>query len=288
MSTRTTAAQLRTSLIEMTDRLAQVLRKVPVKYFDNRGGSVVFVTPDYYWGKPSAELSAALHAAKRDYGEWIEIVRSVFRAAPADVERGIDEADSRYRMWLELEQNWSLGPKAEENEAKFREDASAFDRLLDILDSATTSGVIVIPDTNSIIAHPDPSEYLAAAGTDRFTFLLLPTVLSELDELKNLHRNPDFRDKAKSVIMRVKGWRAQGSLSKGVKVNGTITVRAIAAEPNMRSALSWLDSNIKDDRIIASVLEVQAANPNDSVILVTGDINLMNKADAARIHSVDM
>ncbi len=51
----------------------------------------------------------------------------------------------------------------------------------------------------------------------------------------------------------------------------------------MHDSLSWLDPAIADDRIIASVLEVQAANPSDQVVLVTGDINLLNKAEAACI-----
>ena len=64
-------------------------------------------------------------------------------------------------------------------------------------------------------------------------FLLLPTVLAELDTLKNNHRNSDFRKKVNKVIARVKGWRTQGTLRNGVTVSGTITVKAVASEPDM-------------------------------------------------------
>ena len=53
----------------------------------------------------------------------------------------------------------------------------------------------------------------------------------------------------------------------------------------MADSLSWLDADNADDRIIASVLHIQASSPSAHVILVTGDINLQNKADAAMIET---
>lgn len=284
----TTAVQLREALTGMTARLASIIRDVKVEYSNTQGGGMISMAPKYNWKKRNAGQTATLHSIKREYEEWIEQLRSIFRRAPNDVECKIQNADMLFRMWLEFEENWSLTSQAHKNEAKFRSNVSEFNHLLDILDSATAVGIIIIPDTNSIVGHPDPTDYRGLAGNDGFTFLLLPTVLSELDELKNLHQNPDFRDKAKRVITRIKGWRMQGSLRDGVIVNSTITVRAIANDPDMKHSLSWLDPEIKDDRIIASVLEVQAANPSDQVVLVTGDINLLNKAATARINHAEI
>jgi len=39
-----------------------------------------------------------------------------------------------------------------------------------------------------------------------------------------------------------------------------------------------------DDRIIASILEVQAEYPTSRVVLITNDNNLINKAQAAMIE----
>ena len=118
--------------------------------------------------------------------------------------------------------------------------------------------------------------------------MLLPTVLGELDKLKILHRNPDVRDKAKKIIRRIKGWRKQGSLVEGVKVDKTITVMVEFKEPDMANTLSWLDSENSDDRIIASVLSIQASFPTSKIMLATGDINLQNKADSAMIEIVEL
>ncbi len=73
----------------------------------------------------------------------------------------------------------------------------------------------------------------------------------------------------------------------GVTIDRTISVVAIAEEPNVRSTLSWLDPDNSDDRIIAGVLEVQVRHPGDRVILVSGDVNLQNKADAAAIEILE-
>ena len=147
---------------------------------------------------------------------------------------------------------------------------------------------ILIPDTNAIVSNPSPTQYRPIAGNGNFVFLLLPTVLAELDALKNTHRNPVFREKVNKVITRVKGWRNQGTLRNGVTVDRTITVRAIAIEPSMKDTLKWLDKENRDDRIIASVLEVQSSYPNARVVLITGDVNLLNKADFARIDTSDL
>ncbi len=147
---------------------------------------------------------------------------------------------------------------------------------------------VLIPDTNAIADNPDPTQYRAITGDDSFIFLLLPTVLGELDQLKNNHRNPDFREKVNKAITRIKGWRHQGHLPSGVTVDGTITVKAVAKEPDMSATLTWLDKENRDDRIIASVLDIQSSYPNAQVVLITGDINLSNKADLARIETSEI
>ncbi|MDF1690678.1 MAG: PIN domain-containing protein, partial [Cycloclasticus sp.] len=98
-----------------------------------------------------------------------------------------------------------------------------------------------------------------------------------------LHRNAEVREKANKCIKRIKGWRTQGSLQEGVTVDSNIKVSAAYQEPDMDNTLSWLDRENCDDRIVASVLAVHAEFPNSKVTLVTGDINLQNKADAAFI-----
>ncbi len=283
-----TVSRLRSDLKSLTQRLGALVQELPIKRLDRYGGGVVIVAPEYYWDEPSAEQLNTQLAIKRDYEEWFEVFRSVFSKATDDLNRRIREADQRLRMWIELRSNWSLQSDPLSNKDSLRDDAEHFMDILAIIEASGPMPPVLIPDTNAIVGNPDPTRYRSIAGDDSFIFLLLPTVLAELDELKNTHRNPDFREKAKKAITRVKGWRNQGTLRNGVVVDGTITIKAIAIEPDMQDTLSWLDKENCDDRIIASVLEVQSSYPNARVVLVTGDVNLSNKADLGRIDTSEL
>ena len=283
-----TVARLQSDLYSLTERAANFIRDMPVEYFDRTGGSVVVVCPEYHWGQASPEQLNAQLAIKRDYEVWFEIFRSVFRTATDDLNQRIKKAHQAFRLWIELRSNWSISLDRAANEKRLREDAERFVKILAILEVDGAIETILIPDTNAIVSKPDPNQYRDIAGDNSFTFLLLPTVLAELDRLKNSHRNPDFRKKVKSAITRIKGWRNQGSLLDGVTVNRTITVRAVASEPDMQRTLTWLDEHNLDDRIIATVLEVQSTHPAARVVLITGDINLLNKTDVAQIENAEL
>ena len=283
-----TASRLRSDFESLTQRVADFIRDIPIEWLDRHGGGVILVAPDYDWGEPTDEQRNAQLTIKRDYEQWFEVFRSAFAMSPADLSRRIKKADRQMRKWIELHSNWELQPDPGLNEQKLWEDADEFIKILAILDAGGPTQAILVADTNAIIGHPDPVVYRSIAGDGSFVFLLLPTVLAELDALKNTHRNPDFREKVNKAITRVKGWRNQGSLRDGVTVDRTITVRAVAIEPDMQNTLKWLDKENRDDRIIAAVLEVQSAHPTAQVILVTGDINLLNKADVARIETAEM
>ena len=245
------------------------------------------IAPHYFWGKVSPSAQNRQISIKRSYEDWFHKFELLFSGTSDDVGRRIKEADEEIREWIELDVNWSITRDRRNNEEKLRKASKQFIDLLSII--ATDEGeTILVPDTNSIAVEPDPAKYRDIAGEASYVFMLLPTVLGELDDLKIAHRNPDFREKARSAIRRVKGWRLQGDLFIGVTVSRTVTVKAVAAEPDMKNTLSWLDKDIADDRLIASVLEVQIAHPNSRVVLVTGDINLMNKAAWASIESAEI
>lgn len=281
------ALRLRSDLEALTDRIADLVRELPIECFKRHGGVNIIMAADYYWGEATSEQLNDQLAIKRDYEEWFDIFKSVFAQATDDINRRIDEADRLIRQWIELKRNWSISHDRAANEEKLRADAKHFHEMLAILDANGPTDTILIPDTNAIIGEPDPIHYKTIACEDSFVFLLLPTVLAELDALKINHRYPDFRKKVNKVITRIKGWRKQGGLREGVTVDRTVTVRAFASEPDMDNTLSWLDESSSDDRIIASVLEVQSNQPKARVVLVTGDINLLNKADVARIETAE-
>jgi predicted ribonuclease YlaK len=115
-----------------------------------------------------------------------------------------------------------------------------------------------------------------------------PGVLKELDEHKVTHRNEAVREEARKFTQRLKGWRNQGKLADGVKVKGEIYVRVEGREPQFGKTLSYLDKDVVVDRIIASLLEIQRRNPTRLVVLLTGDTNMLAKADTTSIPTADV
>lgn len=281
---QTMAGKIRERLAQVTEALAALLAEIPIHRVEREGGGVVFIMPEFWWDDPCPELRNRQIALKKEYDHVVELLRASFAGAPRDVLKSIDTADDAFRKWLQLEQNWGLTKDSGKNEESFRKDAAEIRRIVDILDSGPKSDPIVVPDTNSLIATADPTNYRLPWFSGGFTFLLLPTVLHELDKLKIEHRNEAVRTKAEKAIAMIKGWRKQGQLLSGVTVDKNITVQTVAVEPDMKATLSWLDSDNPDDRIVTSVLQVQAQNPTSAVVLATGDINLQNKAEFAMIE----
>jgi len=282
---RPLAARLEEHLRSIELRLTELLSSIPVKRVEREAGPFVLGVPEFQWQIPSAAQRAQQIAIKRDYDRLHELLRVILAGATDDLHRDLQSADSSFRRWLELARNWSLTVDASRNIAQFSEDARALHQIVEVIAATSPHPVVVVPDTNSLMGHPDPIEYRNLAGQHDFIFALLPTVLAELDDLKVLHGNPPARELAKKAIRRIKGWREQGSLREGVTIDKTITVKAMHQEPDMDSTLTWLDSTVMDDRIVASVLQLQAEWPGASIVLVTNDINLLNKADAAAIQA---
>jgi len=280
--------RLSNALNAVVEDLVALTLSVEVNYWDYSGRGVVVIAPNNHWHERTPTQQHAHLAIMRRYKQIIELISVLIKGAPPSLARQLKDSDKHFMTWLELGSNWSLSTDKKANEQKIREAAAKLHAVVSVLSAGPREQLILVPDTNSLLGSADPTAYRSISAQKSFEFLLLPTVLSELDELKILHRNQEVRDKAKKIITRIKGWRAQGPLLDGVLVDKTITVRALHNEPKVADSLSWLDADNADDRIIASVLDIQANSPSAHVILVTGDINLQNKADAAMIESAEI
>lgn len=142
---------------------------------------------------------------------------------------------------------------------------------------------IFVPDTNALISNPSIESW-QFSETDKFEIILTSTVLSELDHLKIYHGNQAVREKAQTIIRKIKEYRRRGDLNNGVPIiSGKITISAMALEPKFEETLPWFDPENNDDRVLASFIEIMRNHLDSPVILVTNDINLQNKADYANI-----
>lgn len=284
----TIIAKVTERLQEIADSFSILLRKIPVNRLERSGGGVVIIAPEFWFEDLSPEQKNQQIGLVKRYDHTFELIQLLFSGSPPDVHRDIKDADSHLRKWLQLDSNWSISLDRDHNEVEFRKAFAEFEKLVAVLAATPTTEVIVVPDTNVLLDHRMPTEFRRLVGREEFTILLLPTILAELDSLKVNHRNESVRDKAKSVIRFIKGWRNQGSLISGIKIHKTITVRTVPTEPRASYFPSWLDKENSDDRVIASVLQVSAENPTAELLLVTGDINLQNKAEFASLEFKDL
>lgn len=275
-------ARLKQDFQNIESQMMELLDISTIEEFRNDPDSgVVFIIPPYEWGDTNEQQKILQMQLVKNFADWMEHFRLLFGNGSQEISQQIEETQKFITSWIEKEDSWDIPSTIHEAKSVFLEKVQVIYKLLNLLETNGKKEIIVVPDTNSLIAVPDPSQYASVTGQSKYTMIIVPTVLGELDQLKVIHREPDFREKVNSVIKRIKGLRTQGSLLKGVIVNRTVTVRMIATEPDFTNTLSWLNDDNKDDRIIASALEIQRANPSSVVVLSTSDINLQNKAEMA-------
>ncbi|MFW6042036.1 MAG: PIN domain-containing protein [Guyparkeria sp.] len=173
--------------------------------------------------------------------------------------------DSLIRRWLERSaRDRTIPSNIDLARARSTEQFDALRRLVALGTAGNNGEIVLVPDTNALLFNPDVAVYTGAVGRVGYLVVLLPTVLSELDDLKDRGRTSDVRDQAGKVIERIKGLRDRGSLINGVKVARQVYLRAEPRETQASSVLNWLDPAVPDDRIIAAALDIQARQAGPS------------------------
>lgn len=279
-------------IVALSDRLLEVsgINYDPDKIkrlFHETGIALLTMVPDSSWIPLNDEGRRRQRDVLDRWTRWLEKARLFFAGDAGKPRQDLEEAAKNVTKWLDRsEADFSIPENLADASLIFREHIQP---LFDLLAPFLPDGpLVVVPDTNVILRNQELPSWAEALGTDEFTVLLVPGVLTELDQHKTNHRVDGVREKARAFSSRVKGWRNQGSLSIGVRVQGKVYVRVAAREPDFQRTLSWLDPQIVDDRIIASVLEWQRSNPTTAVQLLTGDSVMLAKADEAGVPTGDV
>ena len=287
MSSASFLSGLRSELDELAARNRDILEQSEIRHFnwnDSSSEIVVAGFPPHGWAPTSAAVSAQQMAMLRDWDHWVQRFRLLFPHPTTQIAQRISEATTSVRRWLERDgsSDWAIPATVPEAKTVAGEWFADLEALLDLLQAGSESGCFVIPDTNALILNPDLATYSRAVGRPDFTVVLIPTVMGELDKLKD-RGNADLKRKAQGVIRRFKGLRDRGELRNGVKLTQGITVMTIAKEVNPSLVLDWLDPAVMDDRILAAALAFQSEHAESKVVLATSDLNLQNKADAVSL-----
>jgi hypothetical protein len=244
-------------------------------------GAVAFVTPTPFgWEDLPPEGMLLQRELLRKFDTWSDLVDAVVSGGSAQATRDARGAREEIRQCLDQSTSTFLESVGDAR----RHVAQHFEEIRNLLIPLGSSGgpAVVIPDTNALLHNPDLNEW-SFPDLEPLAVLLLPTVLSELDRLKILHRNEAVRQKAESLIRRIKGYRTRGRLTDGVPLrSGRSTIRAEAREL-LEMPLPWLDPSVDDDRILGAALHEIIREPGRQIVLVTRDINLQNKAEFAAV-----
>jgi hypothetical protein len=270
-------ARLRSLLLEQPGEMRKVT---------SPSDPFVWIGPPYAWPELTVEARQLQSAVLDEHKKLSALLRVLFAVAPADTTRDFEKSieeldeliDQSHLSWIRS------------REEGFDRASKALDIWRELLarlhDPSAGAEPLYVPDTNALIWNPSLEEWAFPEST-RFGLLLLPTVLEELDK-KKIDGNAAVRQKANSLITRIKGYRSRGSLAIGVPLRRQrSTLRTTAVEPDFDHTLPWLDRTNNDDRLLAALVDVIRAHPRTPVILVTRDINLQNKAEYAHLPFVE-
>jgi hypothetical protein len=140
---------------------------------------------------------------------------------------------------------------------------------------------LLVADTSALLDRPDLQDWKLDGGP--WTVVLVPQVLSELDERK---RDPRTADAAQKVIRQIEEFDRRGDTFAGVPLSGKLRLREIAQSPDMPRTLLWLRSDTPDDLIIATALELVARGLRGRVAVLASDRNVRNKARMAGLTTL--
>jgi mRNA-degrading endonuclease RelE of RelBE toxin-antitoxin system len=283
---KTVAENLRDMADDIESQLKELLEthtKITRWNFPDRNSDFVFIGFGDYKFHPLPDAGRQIQSkVLEDFRHFADIVRTLLRRQPQSVIDEVKENESTILALIVQDNYTSLAHGAEAFEWARQQLSQMTDALKHLYDGSSGTPIFV-PDANALLYNTD-LEHWEFTGVPRFILAFTPTVLEELDKLKLSHRD-SVQAKAKTLVNKLKEYRRRGKLTDGVSiVTGKIDGLAFAIEPNVSESLSWLKQENNDDKILASVIEIMRQHPRSPVALVTGDINMLNKAGFAGIE----
>ena len=137
-----------------------------------------------------------------------------------------------------------------------------------------------IIDTNVLLHDPD-----SLLNFQDNNVLIPIEVIEEIDRFKR--ESSELGQNARTVSRQLDGYRGTGSLSEGVKLPNGGTLKIVFYKNGDSNGHALFKDNTVDNRILMLAASVQKAQPKNSTILVSKDINLRIKADALGLQAED-
>ena len=286
--------------VSYLDRLMADLETVNAGYQDllsrssirnidpNRRQSNVFVVGAAQWGW--APSDPALEASRMSLLRQVRDLRTrmllLFPHPTPQVTRRLTGSFALLESWSERPSRARDVPSSiNAAEGRLREVIAGLDALRELL-PADEFAVRLVLDTNALLDCPDIASYTDELGS-KYRAHVLPTALSELDDLKRSGRTPELRASAQAAVRRLKMLRQNGDVRAGATVAGGVSVVFQHVEPRGEHLPDWLDLTVGDDRLAAAALLLQSEHPGSAVVVATSDINLQTKLAALGLPYVE-
>ena len=246
---------------------------------------VVIGWNEWQWTALPPEAAPKVGAARDALRSLREFSASASRNAP-DRAQEMEELATALEQLIEQDGgSWPGGaPKstieqirdyADEKVEKYRE-------VVRLLPSAHGTGDrLLVADTSALLDRPDLQNWRLDGGA--WTLILLPQVLSELDDRK---RDQRTREAAQKVINQIEDFDRRGDTFAGVTLVGNAAVREVPISPDMNQTLPWLRADVPDDAIIAGALELVWQDLTSRIAITASDRNVRNKARLAGLDTI--
>lgn len=286
---RSTLDELTALAGEVEDALYALLDHSGIQYNDINAGDpsvIVIGWNPLRWAPLERSAQRYVGTAGKLVERWLEFGQLAVRQSASERGGSFTEHASLLERVVQQPDDDDGAPAATIDDIKTHV-SEALRAQLDVLEhlpSAQGDGeLLLVPDTNALLYKPDIENW--QVGGDAWTIVLVPQVVRELDAKK---LDPRLKDKAESVVKRLKEYGRRGNTFDGVPVAGKLRLREVAVDADMEHAASWLRAGHGDDELLASALELRWQDLTASVYLATRDRNMQNKARFSRFPYVDV
>lgn len=285
------------SMVDMIDAVAaevraslhQLMAKSRITHrFENSGPYMVVVSGKPFRWEPLDPADRPLQLnLRRTYAKLEALVACVSREQPIAVREKLADRHATFRNVIDQDDATTFQTPDENCNRALKALSSVLNIVRERADG-DPGDTLLIPDTNALYAQP-ALENWSFCDVAKFTIVIVPAVVSEIDRHKDSHSNPDVKGKAQRLVRQLKEYRRRGNLADGVTLRaGSAAIRTWAIDPNMETALPWLKADSPDDRLIASALEIGSYWSRCPFAIVTRDINMETKCDTARVPCLDI
>lgn len=233
------------------------------------------------WGPMGDEGQPHAKTARTLFSRWQALALQAIRVGAPERESSFTEHNGTISRVIEQTNDWyGIGAYQGGIEEVRRDVTDSLDAQTAVLNGLPTAHgpgeALLVADTSAFLDRPDLQAW--ALGGKSWTVVVLPQVLSELDDKK---RDPRTREAATKVIRQMTDLGRRGDTLAGVQLSGKLRYREIATSPDMDTTVPWLRRDVPDDQIVAGALDLACQDLTGTVCLLASDRNLHNKARVA-------